>query len=539
MDIPKEALARDAFYKEIIDKCTETCDEREREYGVLRNFYMFGCGPDEDESPFNKIYPSIDLLVSFLFAAETTRFSTHLPADEAEHEYSKLPVWDRAINDEWLNSNADMVFSMALTWSLVHNSSFIKLVARGQQLSPFVVDASSMGVLREDVAFLDRQEALVHTFYTTKSQLERDLHAHPQKAQILARIQAEQVQPQQSPTGLDRVITSAVSPNMVGNAVTPLMPRNQYIPVVGVDLVKMQELWIWDDQGKDYRVVTRSENDVTVYDRPNFWLPGEHPFIQVCPAPLPGYVWGRSEVAGLVSLQRMRNHRMNQIIELLDKQAKPPKAAIGMGGLLEEKLYALNMAGGIATSTEPMGKIEDFSPKLPEDLFREVHEIDGMFAEATGLQNILQGKGESGVRSGRQTSELARLSSARIRKRALIVEDSLERMATLYGKFLRQFRKVDFVDTNGIPFLSNQFPEEFVVKVDAHSNSPIFVEDQKALADQLLEAHAIDRESYLDMVDPPSKELLKRKLKVLEQQEKQQAQQQQQAEAAKHAPKKS
>ena len=539
MDIPKEALARDAFFKEVIDRCTETCDDREREYGVLRNFYLFGCGPDEDEAPFNKIYPSIDLLTSFLFAAETTRFSTHLPAGEGETEYSKLPVWDRAVNDEWLNSNADMVFSMALTWSLVHNSSFVKLVVRNKQLHPFVVDASSIGVLREDVAFLDRQDAIVHTFYTTKDELKRSLEKHPQKDKIIDRIDTIQVSPQQAPTGLDRVITSAVSPNMVGNAVTPIMPRNQYIPVVGTELVRMQEAWIWDNDGKDYRVVTRSENDVTIYDRPNFWIPGEHPFVQVCPSPLPGYVWGRSEVAGLISLQRMRNHRMNQIVKLLDLQAKPPKAAIGMGGIAEEKLYALMQAGGIAMSTEPMGKIEEFAPKLPEDLFREVHEIDGMFAEMTGLQNILQGKGESGVRSGRQTSELARLSSARIRKRALIVEDSLERMATLYGKFIRHFSKAEYEDTNGVPFMANQFPDEFVVKVDAHSNSPIFVEDQKSLADQLLEAHAIDRESYLDMVDPPSKELLKRKLKKLEKEEKEQAAQQQQAEAAKHPQKNS
>jgi hypothetical protein len=533
MKIPKESLARDQFFSETIQKCLATCDDREREYGVLRNFYLFGAGPDEDEAPFNKIYPSIDLLVSFLFAAETTRFSTHFPADESDHEYDKLEVFDRAVNDEWLNSNADMVFSMALTWSLVHNSSFVKLVVRGNQLNPFVVDAANIGVLREDVAFLDRQEAIVHKFYTTKAQLRRDLELHPQREAIIGKLQESRSAPQQPASGLDRVITSAVSPNMVGNAVTPILPRNQYIPKVDEDVVEMFELWVWDDEERDYRVVTRSENDITVYDRPNFWLPGEHPFVQVCPSPIPGYLWGRSEVAGLISLQRLRNHRMNQVMELLDKQAKPPKAVIGMGGLAEEKLYALNVAGGIANSTEPMGKVEEFAPKMPEDLFREIHEIDQMFAEMTGLQNILQGKGESGVRSGRQTSELARLSSARIRKRALTIEDSLERMATLYGKFLRKYRKADYVDSKGVPFLANQFPEEFVVKVDAHSNSPIFVEDQKSMASELLEAAAIDRESYLDMMDPPGKELLKRKLKVIEAEEKKQQAQQQQAEAAK------
>lgn len=533
MQIPKNELDRDRLYCDLIDKCGATQDERHKEYGTLRNYYLFGTGPDEDEAAFNKIEPQVDLLTSFLFAAETTKFSTHLSADEDEHHYEKLPVFDRAINDEWLSSNADIVFGMGLTWSLVYNSFFVKLIVRGNQLHPFGVDPDMIGVLREDVSFLDRQEAITHTFYTTKDQLKRDLENHPQKKRIVESIETIRTRPQEEPSGLDRVITSAVNPNMIGNAVTPVMPRNQMIPKVAEDLVKMCELWVWDDEARDYRVVTRSENAVTVYDRPNFWLEGEHPFVQICPNPMPSYVWGRSEVSKLITLQRRRNHRENQITELLDKQAKPPKAAIGLGGILEEKLYALNVAGGIATSTEPMGKIEDFAPKISEDLYKEVHEIDAQFSEATGLQNILQGKGEVGVRSGRQTTELARLSSARIRRRALIIEDSLERMATLYGKFIRRYRKTQFIDSKGIPFLANQFPSNFTTKVDAHSNSPIFVEDQKQLASELLEVHAIDRESFLEMMSPPGKELLKRKLKLIEAAEQKAHQEQMAAEAQK------
>lgn len=535
MKIPKGLLDREMFYSDVIDKCNSTVDERRREYETLRNFYLFGCAPDEDEAPFNKIYPSIDLLTSFLFAAETTKFSTHLTADEDEHEYDKLEIWNRTINDEWLNSNADMVFSSALTWALVYNTMFVKVRVSGNQLHPYAVDPGSIGVLREDVPFTDRQEAFCHTYFTTKDQLRRDLESHPQKESLLAKIDATRVSPQDQSTGLDRIITSAVSPNMIGNAVTPVLPRNQYIPKVAEDLVEMQELWIWDDDDNDYRIVTRSDNLVTIYDRPNFWIPGEHQFIQICPDPLYGYYWGQSEVAGLITLQKMRNKRLLQIQELLDLQAKPPKAVIGLSGILEEKLYALNVAGGIVSSQEPMGKVEKFAPDIPQDLFKEINEIDHMFAERSGLQNILQGKGEVGVRSGRQTSELARLSSARIRKRALVVEDALEKMATMYGKFLRHYRKTTLLDSKKIPFTTNQFPADFVVKVDAHSNSPIFVEDRKNLAGELLEAHAIDRESFLEMIDPPNKELLKRRLKKIEQAEQEAKKQEQQAEAAKHA----
>jgi hypothetical protein len=50
-----------------------------------------------------------------------------------------------------------------------------------------------------------------------------------------------------------------------------------------------------------------------------------------------------------------------------------------------------------------------------------------MFEEASGIVNVLQGKGETGVRSSGHASQLARLGSSRARKRALVVEDALEK----------------------------------------------------------------------------------------------------------------
>ena len=70
-----------------------------------------------------------------------------------------------------------------------------------------------------------------------------------------------------------------------------------------------------------------------------------------------------------------------------------------------------------------------------------------------------------------------------------------------------------FRDTEDVPFIPEQFTKDFVVKVDAHSNSPIFTEDLKTLAFNLHKAGAIDKESLLDLLEPPMKQLLKDKLK--------------------------
>jgi len=113
-------------------------------------------------------------------------------------------------------------------------------------------------------------------------------------------------------------------------------------------------------------------------------------------------------------------------------------------------------------------------------------------------------------------SQLARLGSSRAKKRALIVEDSLEKVATLYLKLMQAYDPTHYKDTEGVPFIAEQFTNDYVVKVDAHSNSPIFTEDTKQLAFNLFKAGAIDKESLLDMVEAPGKQLLIQRLKKME-----------------------
>jgi hypothetical protein len=75
-----------------------------------------------------------------------------------------------------------------------------------------------------------------------------------------------------------------------------------------------------------------------------------------------------------------------------------------------------------------------------------------------------------------------------------------------------------FKDSEGMKFIAEQFTKDYVVKVDAHSNSPIFMEDLRSLAFELFKAQAIDKESLLDLLDPPMKQLLKERLKKAPQQ---------------------
>jgi hypothetical protein len=518
MRIPKPASERESFYLEIIQKCMVSRDERSPDYASLRSFYLFGCGPEDAPAIFNKIYPHLDQLTSFLYSAETTRFSINLGASVPEQEHRKIPVLTQALNDEWLNSNCDQVFSSAITWSLVYNSTFIKLIYNNG-IHPYMVEPGAMGVLREDSPYLDRQEAMVQTYYITKSELMSRLYSHPKREQILNRITASYNPPiTDTPNGVDRIVLSSSDPNMMGNVNMGLDGYNRYKAQVAEDTVEMKELWLWNDETMDYQVVTMASPDIVIYDRPgeSVFLKGELPFIQICPNPQYDYFWGQSECQRLIYLQQMRNNRMTEILDLLSKQVAPPTALMGFSGILDEKNFALNRAGGLLSTDMPNAKVEKLAPTIPSDLYESLNQIDRMFEEVSGIGNVLQGKGESGVRSAGHASQLARLGSSRAKKRALIVEDALEKVSTLYLKLMQAYDDTHFKDTEKVPFVAEQFTKDYTVKVDAHSNSPIFTEDLRALAFNLFKAQAIDKESLLDLLEPPMKQELKDRLKRME-----------------------
>ena len=480
---------------------------------------MFGAAPDDPPALYNKIAPHIDQLNSFLYSSETTRFSINIGASVNKAEHTKIPVLTRALNDEWLNSNTDQVFSTAINWSLVYNSTFVKVVVgKNGSIHPYVIEPGTIGVLREDRPYTDRQEAICHKYYMTKSELYTRLYSHPKRDTIIKNIFSGPPPQEEMPSAMNRLAFSQTQPNVLGNVSLSLESMGRYQAVLGEEVIEMVEMWVWNDETSDYQVITMANPDVVIYDRTgeSMFLKGECPFVQISPNPLYDYFWGQSEVEKLIYLQQLRTKRVGEISMLLAKQVNPPKAFSGFMGITDEKAFALNSPSSFILSDTPGGKVEELAPKMPEDLFKEIAEIDAMFAEASGISSVLQGRGETGVRSAGHASQLARLGSSRAKKRALIIEDSLEKLATLYLKLMQAYDETRFEDEGGMSFIAEQFTQDYVVKVDAHSNSPIFMEDSRDLAFKLFEAKVIDKKRLIDLVDPPMKQLLKDDLEKAE-----------------------
>ena len=514
MRIPTDPVERELFYIDIMFKCKVSMENRRTEYDSLRAYYLFGAGPEEAPALYNKIYPHIDQLSAFMYAADSTRFSINIGASQPTLYHKMVPALTKGLYDYWLNSNADQIFGQALNWSFCYNTTFVKPIWRNG-IHPYMVEPSAIGVLREDTPYTDRQEAMVQQYYMTKSELYSRLYSHPKRDELLKRITFSEQETRKEAQGIDRVITSATNPTIYGNINLNLTGMNRYVPMVAEETVKMTELWLYSDEDDDYLCVTIADPGVVIYDRPSksMFLQGEVPFVQVCPNPQYDYYWGQSEVQRLIFLQDMRNKRTNQILELLDKQVKPPTALMGFNGILDEKNFALQRAGGLLAADMPNAKVEQFMPDIPNDIFREIAEIDAMFAEASGIVSVLQGRGESGVRSAGHASQLARLGSSRAKKRALVIESALEKLATMYLKMMMVYDDTVYTDEDGNKFTAAQFTNDFTVKVDAHSNSPIFMEDMRELAFSLFQAGTIGKERLIEMLDPPMKQLLLEDLK--------------------------
>jgi hypothetical protein len=150
---------------------------------------------------------------------------------------------------------------------------------------------------------------------------------------------------------------------------------------------------------------------------------------------------------------------------------------------------------------------------MPQEVFAEVHELERMFDEMAGFTPTLQGRGEAGVRSAQQAETLVRMSSPRLRDRALLIEHQVAELGDLCFQLMQEKDGNQYTASDGQEFYLTTLPEDYTVTVDAHSGSPVFVEDAKRDALVMLAHKVIDEEDYIDLTSPPMAPTLKKRLR--------------------------
>lgn len=549
MKIPDKLSDRLDFVNEVLDICSASRDERGAAYRTLKQYFLYGqeSGTSLNENVFgtiNKIWPHIDKTCSMLYSPDTTRFAVEIGRNVARGELPKCEPLTDGVMDRWHATELDIKYGEALKWSHCYGSMFIKTRPQEQDIHVDLVEPHHVGVYREDIMGLENQEAFYHEYRIPKPQLTRILQvsgiANPEKI-IAGAIENMGDFEEQVTQPIDRIVTSSALPTAQGEINTYIGSRISYIPKVKQPMVKMYELYVWDDELEDFRVFTCAHPSIPIFDRPieKMFLEDELPMVQVCPFPMFGYFWGMSPVERVLNLQMIRNTRWDQVQHIMEMQANPSKAASGFPGAVDEIQAAVDTPGGLVVSEMQGAKIERLEPTMPDDLFAEVNYIDSQFDDAMGTTDQMQGKGEAGVRSEGHATQLMRAGSTRLKARALIVERQLEELATLLLRIMKKYSDRSYTLDDGTPekpatqFTAAQFTDDFMVRVDAHSSSPVFMQDMSNMAFALFKAKAITREKLIDMLSVPMKDLLKMDLKTkIEPAEARAAQEQKQLELA-------
>jgi hypothetical protein len=514
MKIPAEKSKREALYLHVKEQCLRTVEERRARYSENRNLYVFG-ESGARRAVFNKIEAQIDQIVAFMYASESVRFDVEMPDRINGGDPERDDVLRMLMQQLWFDSDGDEAFSHALTYSFVFGATIVKVYWRDGELNVGYLNPGNFGVYDEAAKMTD-QEAVVQTYMITKEQLIRQALPGEPLYEILLHAGTRTTDEEEENVGGMPLWLVSTEPNLEGS-LNPgrSMPDDTYLPSPMEEVVEMAELWIYDDDLHQYRTV-KIVGDIIVSDHPNvvFKQTPTLPFVRVCPSPLPEYFWGKSEVAKLQGLQEWREKRIREIRELVSLQANPPKLFIGMS-LPEEKALAMFRPGGIAMNPSPTGKMESNPPTISPNMGQELQQIDEMFAEASAVTPILAGMQGAGKNAG-HTQALAELAGARIRKRVLLVEKSLDDLATKMLMVLRENDDTEYTAANGKKFMLIDMPDGMTVHVAAHSSSPLFKGGVMQVADTLLLANALDKKSLIEMLDPPMRDTILERLKIAE-----------------------
>jgi hypothetical protein len=520
--IPQRNLG--GWARDIIDQCGVSRPDRISQLGSWRSYYYAGSNDANDPARYNKIFSHIDRLASFLYSADDIRFSISYDGVLGEPWTERAAAAARVLNRDYHRRGCDLEFADAVHWALIEGKTFIKTVWGHNGLESWLVHPQFMGVLREDIDGLDRQEAFTHTAYLTPGELDRQIKDHPdydkikkELASATKRTTSDEADPlsdtlRQIVIGGMRPVQMNVGATSKSNVIVSSAPTPSLDPKVARELVRIDELWVQNTEREDYTTIRVIEPDIVIEGnlrhRNMSGVEGEHPFTEVCPNRLDNYFWGQSEIGPLAPLQDMLNEAVADVRRITRLQARPPKAFIGFQGLTEAKYKALNVPDGYISEDQPNAKVERLAPEVPPEMFQQIEKILNWFDEAAGFQPIMMGQGEPGVRAGSHAATLLRTGSPRMRDRALLVERQGGAHGDFCFKLLQNKDAEVFVSKLKEQFLLKQLPGDYRIAVDSHSGSPVFQEDIERKAALLSKGGALSPVDLIMLTRPPHQDIL-------------------------------
>ena len=287
-------------------------------------------------------------------------------------------------------------------------------------------------------------------------------------------------------------------------------------PTDGAPTVKFHELWVKGED--DYKTIQMIEDQILVTKFKLSNLLGiEHiqPYRVIQPNPMVDWFWGRSELIDLMEPQGFLAMLCDDMKRLIGLQIDKILAFKGDNTITDEAYAQFRLAG--YANLGMGGGVEDLTPKFPSELLPIIKYVQEQINTLGNFPEVLQGKGESGVRAGAHADTLLKTASSVHRDSALLLEHQCASCADLTMTLMeaKEDRKfwTDPENMEDSSFMLSDLPEDWRVTVDSHSSSPIFADDAVQLLFQLRKIGDIDGEFLIDHTAVPDKETAKSSLK--------------------------
>lgn len=539
---------------DLINICRASAGQRAAAYRAYAMIANTG-RQDGSRSMINMMHRHLDRVASHLFSPTELRFAISFDEDYPE-EYSKRA--QRAallLTRDWQRSSTDMMFSLGVVESLKYGACFLKQWPSQSGGHTFnhnraLVMPWQIGFYREDVNDIKNSPAVCETMLLTMPEVWRRIYHLPDADRLYKRIEQHAQQGsgdevtnsffhQVLSTG--QLNTSGVSgsqpaPGGIVQVTNGIVPSD--ISIGGLaPMVKMHELWVWDDD--DYTTIQVIEPDILIAPlmrKSNLLISSPllpevegphqpktdpcqlHPYTLIQPNQEHGTIWGRSELADLIEPQ-------DNLASMADDQKRALGLVIdkilgfsGDDGITDDAYDQMRMAGYYKSS--PGSSIVDLTPKFPTELPAMIEQQIKIIEMVGGLEGLMAGRGEPGVRAGTMQDKLIKTASPGLRDRSLLVERQCAEAADLWLTVMEAKEPTTYWTDGRTPearektsFILADLPGDRFVQVDSHSGSPIFADDHMQLTMMGLKTGMIAPEDALEDLPFPNKEVKQQRLK--------------------------
>jgi hypothetical protein len=532
---------------ELIEICRSNVGQRQATYRAYADFVEAGRF-NTTRSMCNLMFALLDRRAAMLYSPTDIRFALDFEGDYDAKVSLQSRVVSRLLSRSWERTNTDVQFAQGVFESLKYGASILKQwpVVSGENRLPEYRSGLIMpwqfGVYRPDLDDLDEQPAMVETSTITLPEVWRRIWQRPDAKELFARIKANAAGPGAGEQSFNHPVLSS-SPlqfeslsKPIPGGVVSLSQTGAYDgarPDPSAPSVTFHEIWVW--HGSDYSTIQIIEPDILiapVFKIGNLLIQGQdsglHPYTLIQANQQHGNIWGRSELTDVMAPQDFLSQTMADLRTLYGLQVDKILAVTGDG--LTDETYASMKASGWV-NLGPGGNINDLTPKIPPETLQIIDKLIGIIDSISGFDNMLSGKGESGVRSGVQANPLMKVASSRLKDDSLLIERQCAkaadlRLSLMQAKDGRKFwTDPEKMEETG--FLLTDIPDDRRVTVDGHTSSPIFSDEHQSLLIGAFKLGIVEGDTLIE--DLP----LQHKEKILQRYHAKQAAQKQQMEELK------